>query len=184
MTNVIHIRSITKFRTVESCKALVRNLVINHLDYANFVYFGLPQSELQRLQRVQNIAVKLVLCRSKFSCTSEAMKSLHWLHITYRIPFKIAVLVFQCLSGPAPKYLIDLLVVQQARQGLRSSSSAQSAPLLRVPRHRNKTFLERSFAYSGPIVWNSLPANIRVCRTIKQFKCKLKTYFCGRAYSS
>ena len=94
MTNIIHIRSIRKFLTVESCKTLVRNLVINHLDYANSLYYGLPQSELQRLQRVQNIAAKLVLGRSKYSSTSEAMKSLHWLPVSYRIPFTIAVLVF------------------------------------------------------------------------------------------
>ena len=184
MTNVINIRSIRKYLSVDSCRTLVRNLVITHIDYANSLYFGLPQCELKRLQRVQNISAKLILGVSKFSSTTDAFATLHWVPVVYRIQFKIAVLVFKCLNGSAPKYLVDLLVVQQAREGMRSSSQSASVPLLKIPRHRNKTFLDRSFAYSGPFVWNSLPQEIRSCCTIDDFKGKLKTYFCGKAYSA
>ena len=38
-----------------------------------------------KLQRVQNTAAKLVLKRSKYDSTSQAMKQLHWLPIECHI---------------------------------------------------------------------------------------------------
>ena len=82
---------------------------------------------------MQNIAAKLILGGSKFSSSSGALKTLHWVPIKYRIPFKIAVLVFKCLCGTAPKYLNDLLVVQllvtvRSTILLPVSSNFQSSP--------------------------------------------------------
>ena len=35
------------------------------------------------------------------------LRQLHWLPVRQRVTFKIAVLVFQCLTGQAPAYLAD-----------------------------------------------------------------------------
>ena len=57
------IRNIGQIRssiTDEACKTLVHALVTARLDYANALLYGLPQTTLQRLQRVQNCAARLV----------------------------------------------------------------------------------------------------------------------------
>jgi len=36
-------------------------------------------------------------------------------------------------------------------------------------------FARRAFSVAGPTVYNSLPANIRLCHSVDSFKCCLKT---------
>jgi hypothetical protein len=182
MLNLVNIRSIRKYLHIDSCKVLVLNLVISHLDYANSLYYGLPACEIARLQRIQNAAAKLILGKGKFDSSTEALRCLHWLPVRYRINFKIGLLVFKCLSGTAPVYLSELLTVKCTRRVLRSSTSTEEAPLLVVPVHKNKTHLDRSFSFSGPTVWNSLPPDVRACDNIDLFKKKQKTYFFNKAF--
>ena len=64
---------------------------------------------LRKLQLVQNWSAKLVLQSKKYSSSTNALMTLHWLPIEYRIQYKILCLVYNCLKGKAPKYLQKLL---------------------------------------------------------------------------
>ena len=174
MYNLKNIRTIRSYLTTDSCKLLVINLVISHLDYSNALYFGLPDRLLSKLQRVQNAAAKLILGLQKCDSSTAALKYLHWLPVRQRIVYKIAVLVYECLHGLAPPYLSRLLHIQIKRPGLRSSNS--SATTLLIPFHKHKIFLDRSFAYSGPFVWNALPEGLRNCQSLHTFRKHLKTH--------
>ena len=61
MWNLQRIKSIRNILTKEACETLIVGLVISHLDYANCLYIGLPECDLKKLQRVQNMAAKIVL---------------------------------------------------------------------------------------------------------------------------
>ena len=66
------IRNIGQIRsciTSDACKILVHALVTSRLDYCNALLYGLPQTMLKRLQRVQNCAARLI-CRRKKHTTS------------------------------------------------------------------------------------------------------------------
>ena len=41
------------------------------------------------------------------------MADLHWLKVPYRIEYKIATLMFKCIHDTAPKYLAELIVLDQ-----------------------------------------------------------------------
>ena len=66
---------------------LVLGLVTSHLDYVNGILSGLPDIDINKLQKVQNAAVKFVC--DKYSSTSECMAHLHWLPIRQRIDHKV-----------------------------------------------------------------------------------------------
>ena len=110
MLNLQRTKNIQKFQDRDSCTKLVFCLCLSHLDYSNCILYGLPKSVIQHMQNIQNYAAKQVLGRSKYSSNKETLAELHWLPIKSRIKFKILVLVFKCLRGEAPEYLMNLLV--------------------------------------------------------------------------
>ena len=63
--NIRNIGEIRKYLNEDSCKMLVNNLIISHLDYCDALYHGLPGCLLNQLQRLQNTAASLVSCIRK-----------------------------------------------------------------------------------------------------------------------
>ena len=143
------------------------------LDYCNSLYYGLPSSSLSRLQSVQNSLARLVVPSvRRTDHITPILKRLHWLPIEQRIKFKIAVLTFKTLSHKQPTYLSQLLVPYQPTCNLRSSDQH----LLIVPNMKSN-FGKRSFSFSAPTIWNSLPLALRTCTSISTFRSQLKTHF-------
>ena len=176
-----HIRNISKIRkylTAETCKVLVNSLVLSQLDYCNALYYGLPNSSLLRLQRVQNTAARLVSCVKKSAHITPVLVDLHWLPIEYRLKFKILLHAFKVVNGHSPSYLSDLICKHVPTRALRSSD----ANLLVVPRTFSK-FGDRKFSVCAPYLWNILPEHIKDAESVSQFKRLLKTHFFTKAYA-
>ena len=119
MWNLQKLEAICDILTEETYKTLVIGLVILHLDYAN----GLPETDIHKLQQVQNIAVKLILNKDKHDSVTDCFITLHWLPIRTRIHFKILTLTYKCLNNQVPEYICNLLTVNETNDRcLRSSS--------------------------------------------------------------
>ena len=110
MFNLYKIANIRNFLTTEACHTAVLTMVISHLDYVNAIMVGLPEKHIGKLQRVQNMAAKVVLKRSKYTSSKASVWSLHWLPVRSRIDFKIAVLVYKSLHGKALEYYRTFLL--------------------------------------------------------------------------
>ena len=59
--NLFRIVNIRNFLTNEACHTAVLAMVISHLYYANAIVVALPEKHIAKLQRVQNMATKVVL---------------------------------------------------------------------------------------------------------------------------
>ena len=146
---------------------------MTHLDYANGLLIGIPDIDITRIQRIQNMAAKLVLVRRKRDSATRCLKDLHWLPIHLRIQYKIIVMVFKCLHNLAPDYL-SIMIRKPNRA--RTTRASQDETLLAVPPTKLKTFADRSFSVAGPKLWNQLPLNLRTLSTLDAFKAALKTF--------
>jgi hypothetical protein len=69
----------------------------------------LPKYELDKLQRVQNAASRLITGKKKSDHITPVLKELHWLPIKYRTHFKIILLVYKSLHNLAPNYLHKII---------------------------------------------------------------------------
>ena len=87
--------------------------------------------------------------------------------IKARIEFKLSCLVHIALKTHKPHYLKQALSLTRTR--------------IFVPRVRTN-FGKRSFSYSGPSIYNSLPRNLRNIEDLRTFKKKLKTHLFTSAY--
>ena len=121
LRNICRIR---KFLDQDTCHLVISALVLSKMDYGNAVLYGSAQSDLQRLQRIQNWAAKLINCALKKDHATPYVRDwLHWLPVGERITFKILVYVYKCIHELAPPYLTSLLRLHCPDQpGLRSAS--------------------------------------------------------------
>ena len=68
-----NIRQIRKFLAVQSTKTLVHAFISSRLDYCNALLFGLPKYQLDRLQKVQNAADRVIFQIPKFDYITPAL---------------------------------------------------------------------------------------------------------------
>ena len=155
------LRSIRQCLTTEAATALVHAFVISRVDYCNPVFFSASDRVHRKLQSVLNSAARLITGRRLYDHITPIMRDeLHWLPVSQRIAYKLAVITHNCLRGLGPQYLLNML--QQIaeiphRQHLRSAQHGDLA----VPRLRISCFGPRSFSQSSAAVWNSLPPALR-----------------------
>jgi len=98
----------------------------------------------------------LVYSARRSEHVSPLFQELHSLRIPEWIDFYLAILVYRCNNGTAPRYLTSELqrfADIESRGRLRSSSTA----LLHVPRSLHKTIGECAFPVAAARVWNMLP---------------------------
>ena len=129
--------------------------------------------KIQKIQVLQNYAARILLKKPRYERATPLFFKLHWLPVTFRIKYKIAILIFKCLHNLAPMYLNNLIEPYQPSRNLRSSSQN----LLVQKRFHYKTVGERSFSFYGPQLWNSLPLSLRSIQNFNTFKKKLKINF-------
>ena len=79
--------------------------------------------------------------------------------------------------------LSELCIPVSTSAGRHFMRSATYGDLL-VPRTSTSKYGPRSFAVSGPSVWNKLPATLRVSPTLGQFQSKLKAVLFRSAYET
>jgi len=83
---------------VESVKTLVRAFITTLLDYCNSVLAGTPRSMTDKLQRMLNVAARLVSGTHKFDRGLSRLLhvDLHWLDVPERVQYKLGVTVRRC----------------------------------------------------------------------------------------
>ena len=168
------------FLSKESTETLIHAFISSRLDYCNSLFYNIPAYQLQKLQRIQNAAARLILQESKFCHITPLFMTLHWLPVKYRIQFKILLLTFKAINLLAPSYICDLVTVKKpSNYNLRSNNSL----VLDLPKVKSLATLgDRSFSFAAPKLWNKLPNYIRSSASITTFKSQLKTYLFGVAF--
>ena len=87
------------------------------------------------------------------------------------VTYKLAVLTYKVRTTATPTYLSELVQTRAPPRVLRSSD----APMLVVPRIHTE-MARRAFSVAAASTWNSLPADIRLCKNVLTFKRHLKTH--------
>jgi hypothetical protein len=59
--SLYNLRRIRKFLTIDATTTLIHALITSKLDYANSTLYGVPDKTLNKLQRIQNSAARLVM---------------------------------------------------------------------------------------------------------------------------
>ncbi len=161
-----HLKNIARIRcfvSSEDLEKLVHAFITSRVDYCNGLLTGLPKKTIRQLQLIQNAAARFLTRTRKSEHITPVLRSLHWLPVTFRIDFKVLLLVYKSLNALGPKYIADMLTEYKSNRPLRSLGSSQ----LEIPRVHS---------------WNQLPEEIRCDKTLATFKSRLKTHLFSCAF--
>ena len=173
-----NIGTIRKYVDQKTTQTLVHAYVTSRLDYCNSLLYGLPKHLLERLQRVQNTAARMITKTRKYDHITPVLKELHWLPIEERIEYKIILITFKALNDLAPKYISELLVPYKPSRTLRSQDQCYLCP----PSTKTTKLGDRSFQKAAPLLWNNLPVDLRKLTKLNTFKSQLKTFLFKQAF--
>ena len=164
-----NIRHIRKYFSRESTEKLVHAFISSRLDYCNSLLYGIPEYQTMKLQRVMNASARLIYRAHKFCHITPLLAELHWLPVRSRIHYKILLITFKILHGLSPKYLSDLISIQQpSSYHLRRNDNGR---LLERPSVKTKKTLgDRAFQVAAPFLWNKLPRSARKATNLESFK--------------
>ncbi|KAL8588124.1 hypothetical protein ACOMHN_059498 [Nucella lapillus] len=174
------ISSVRHYLTTDATKTLVSSLVISRLDYCNSLLAGVTLDLLNKIQKVQNCAARLICRLSKRDHITPIHRNLHYLPISTRIDYKVACICFSFFDGTSPKYFSQagscMFEKYKPKRELRSLYDNRILVSPKVQEKRKKKYGQRAISYAGPKVWNSLPYDVRHAPNPDTFKRRLKTH--------
>ena len=176
--HLTRIRQIKKYITPKISESLIHSLVSSNLDYCNSLLYNTPNLRLKKLQQVQNCSARILTGTPKFSHITPVLRNLHWLPVRHRIEYKLLLQTYKILNCKFPEYLQNLISRNRPARHLRSINQDR----LYVPKTKTILIGSRSFSFSSPTLWNSLPEDLKSQPSINSFKNKLKTFLFKKAF--
>lgn len=175
----MHLRMIRTLRPSlnESITLLLCNsLVISRLDYCNCLLISADATLFLKLKRVLHLAARTVAGSKRSDHISPILKKIGWNTMSVRPQVKIAGMVYNNLVSKAPGYFAEDIRVYVPARSLRSSE----AEFVTLELGNCRTKLGKgAFSVAGPMVWNSLPGDLRVLKgsSYRSFINRLSKYF-------
>ena len=165
------LKRIRPFITIDVASKIYKAIIQPHLDYCSTVWDGLGVTLLDKIQKLQNRAARIITQSSYYTSASSLLEELGWDNVLTRWKKQKAILMFKTLNNRAPEYLRNLFIDRNTHYDLRNAGGK-----LNLPRPRTD-YLKRSFSYSGAQLWNNLPESIRTIKSLKNFKKAIQNYF-------
>ena len=150
-------------------------LIYKYIQNCNSALWGIPAVQLNRLQKLQNSAARIVTGTRKSEHITPVLRDLHWLPMKQRLDHKVLSLTYASLQGLASEYLQELAPSYVPTRSLRSASQCR----LRLPSTEGTTkkkYGARSFSNAAPVLWNGLPRDLKEAPSISSFRRQLKTH--------
>jgi len=116
------IHQIRHLLSAELAQTLACSLILSRINYCNTVLHGAPTGTIQKLQRVQENAARIVLQASRISHAKPLLHQLHWLPVQRWITYKLAFLTYKVWSTSTPAYLNDQITEHVFSRTLHSSA--------------------------------------------------------------
>ena len=137
---------------------------VSHINYASTVWSSSAQNHLKKLNTLYKRGAKIILPDPTLS-TQEKQSELDILPLNKQLEFNKLVSVFKTRFNLTPDYISNLFMKSH-----RENSTNYLLPLARID------LFKTSFSFSGALLWNALPLNIKLCCSCSNFKTKLRQY--------
>lgn len=139
-----------------------------HFEFGSTIlYTCCTKTQIERLQKLQNKAMRSILKCNRYTSIQHMLDSLKWLNITQRLEFNTLNFIQKMKIGSAPEYLTE----QLKYVGEVQPYQLRNAENFRLQR-TTTTKMQRSLFHKGLKLYNMLSDNIKSETNMNVFKRK------------
>lgn len=151
------------------CAVILYNtLILPHYNYCSSVLFMCDNVKINRLQVLQNKAMRIILKCDRYTHIQNMLTSLNWMNVQQNIKFNVIIFVFRIKYKIYPEYLWRKLVYISDSH----TFNVRNAENFRLPLYR-RARSQNNVMYKGLALFNSLPSDLKAEKNLTTFKGKL-----------
>ncbi|KAJ4444980.1 hypothetical protein ANN_06779 [Periplaneta americana] len=154
-------------------QTLVQTLILPHFDYCDVLFSDLRTDSAQKLQRVHNACVRFICNVRYYDHISPSFEKLTWLRLHERRNLHSLSLLYRIMHTSSPYYLFARFHTLSRYHNINTRSQRDNT--LEIPLDTSSLY-SSSFTVATSRHWNSLPPEVKGCRTLKSFKSNLEHY--------
>ena len=166
---------IRSFTSVDILRKIYFSCVQPTIDYAINVWGTTTQYNINKVQRLQNFAGRLLSNNFDYVNTRglDLLRDLNIMNVKQRAMYFDLLLMFKCIHGLAPDYLCNQVVM--ACEVAEASTRFHDYDNVYTPFPR-KELLKTSFMYNSSHLWNSMPNDLKLLTSLPGFKVALRKH--------
>ena len=171
-SNLWLLSQIKSFLSVDD-KLLFYNAYIRpHIEYCSVIWGNSTYLNIKKMTKLQRRACKLIL-GSEYRHLDEACDHLKILSFNESVFLNKAKMMYKIANSIAPSYLINLFQMRNSSDDTISNLRTVTNRNFLIPKPKLNLF-KNSLSYSGAIIWNSIPLEIKNSNSLNMFvnKCK------------
>lgn len=150
---------------------LYKSIVMPHFNYCASILFLSKNSDINRLQKIQNKFMRQILRVNRHSNKEFLLNTLKLMSVNQIIHYFTVIFIFKIVNGLTPNYLTDRIKFNYESNHMTLRNSNQ----IRVS-NATKYCSQNSLFYKGVQLYNSLPNDIKNVDSLNKFKSKIYKY--------
>lgn len=166
------LRRCSNFLTHWSKLTVFNTIVLPHFSYASTVLYLANKTEIERLQVLQNRAMRIILKCSIYTSIDAMLKELNWFKISDLVEIHCMRFLHKIRLNLAPLYCSNKLMKFENVHGHDTRFKHNF-----ILEHKNQKQAQNSVFFKAVVVNNALPENIKESNSISQFMSSIKQYY-------
>ena len=163
--NIFLLYKLKQFAQQKHLQLFFNAHILSHINYASTIWDGCSQDTLKKLNALHRRAVKQINC-CQTTTTDKKLKQMNILPLKKQLDLNKTILIHKIYNHKTPTYLTNIIT---------KASNRYNSKKLIVPQPKLDLF-KTSLSFSGSILWNSLPNEMKKITSIKGFRKKLYSY--------
>ena len=161
------LRRIRPFLSLETAKTLCNAYIFSNFNYCPLVWMNFLKANNINIDKIQRRALSVVY--QNFTLNLNDLLNLSG-GVTFHIKFirKLLEEIFKSINNLSPPFMSELFVPKCSGYDLRRGQQ------LVLPPTKTVKFGMQSLSFSGSLIWDRLPKNVKDSPTLNVFKRKLK----------
>lgn len=149
--------------------SVYKTIIEPHFKYCSTILFLSKQSDINRLQLIQNKCMRNILRVDRASHQKDMLNALKFLSVEQIIKFNTLVFVYKIVNGIAPIYLSNKIVYNYENERKNTLRNRNNIELMTA----KKKGSQNSLFYRGVELFNNLPNYVKNEPNLEKFKNSL-----------